>query len=610
MIIIPYESIECQKGEDIHTACKRIQGTRQATAQARIVTANMTVGGVTRKLISVYAPVRQKPHDPMSKRSHFFSTALNRFINRKTVMGMDANCVPDTDLDLKRTANSPYDNEGAAELADLVAAHGLADITRENIGATELYTSHHKVAGGECWSRIDQIYAPEDGDTQWTHVACNDFFPPRKEVVELDHQALEVRSKKVKPDRGNDLEYINEKIFDNPGFVSSLAAVVQTAKGKMDESARDGWRNMWEELKRELRKQCVKETAKLRYAESQALRDKKKQLEKLNENKQDGSATADQITRAEELADEIKTQRREEYTLHQTLEKEAYNLGKAHDRCTREFFRPWKDTHAAQHVEKMKEADWSDPSNPSFTGSTVSGSKKVLKELTKYYTALFSKKTIDDQAVKECLETLSDPQSRRVLPPTAEKCGAPIMQKEVDDVLNDLPTGKQPGPDRLPNKLYKVLAVPLSTVLVKVFNESHEKGALPETTIQGLISVLYKKNDRQDPRNYRPITLLNGDYKILTRILTRRMNEAIVQFVSPQQNGFVPGGFLPENIMLLKLIQAYVEDEDSDAYFVFLDMEKAFDRSAWTYLTQALEKIGFNEDFIKYVSLFLSLIHI
>ena len=84
------------------------------------------------------------------------------------------------------------------------------------------------------------------------------------------------------------------------------------------------------------------------------------------------------------------------------------------------------------------------------------------------------------------------------------------------------------------------------------------------------------------------------------------MNEAVVQFVSPQQNGFVPGGFLPENIMLLKLIQAYIEEEDSDAYFIFLDMEKAFDRSSWEYLVEALEAIGFDKDFIGYVKLFYS----
>ena len=90
------------------------------------------------------------------------------------------------------------------------------------------------------------------------------------------------------------------------------------------------------------------------------------------------------------------------------------------------------------------------------------------------------------------------------------------------------------------------------------------------------------------------------------RILTRRMNEAVVQFVSSPQNGFVPDSFLPENIALLKLIQAYVEEEDMDAYFVFLDMEKAFDRCSWDFLNAALPEIGFNEGFCKYVRLMYS----
>ena len=52
--------------------------------------------------------------------------------------------------------------------------------------------------------------------------------------------------------------------------------------------------------------------------------------------------------------------------------------------------------------------------------------------------------------------------------------------------------------------------------------------------LTGIISVLYKgKGPREDPRSYRPVTLLNGDYKVLMRALTVRMNEAVVQFVSP-----------------------------------------------------------------------------
>ena len=194
----------------------------------------------------------------------------------------------------------------------------------------------------------------------------------------------------------------------------------------------------------------------------------------------------------------------------------------------------------------------------------------------------------------------------RVLPDTARACGAPVRQEDLEPILNNLPLGKSPGPDRLPNKFYKTFSAVLSEILTGVFNEAKTNGKLPGSCTQGLISILYKKGPRDDPTNYRPITLLNGDYKILTRLLTQRMNEAVKQFVSPQQNGFVPGGFIAENTMLLKLIQAYVEDEDEEAFFLFLDMEKAFDRCSWDYLERALHEVGFEQNFIDYVKLFYS----
>ena len=103
-----------------------------------------------------------------------------------------------------------------------------------------------------------------------------------------------------------------------------------------------------------------------------------------------------------------------------------------------------------------------------------------------------------------------------------------------------------------------------------MYNQSHDRGYLQTDVTEGLISVLYKKKDRKDPRNYRPITLLNGDYKILMRVLTARVNKAVVQFVSSPQNGFVPGGFIVENILLLQMLQAYAEEEDIDSQSVTL----------------------------------------
>ena len=51
----------------------------------------------------------------------------------------------------------------------------------------------------------------------------------------------------------------------------------------------------------------------------------------------------------------------------------------------------------------------------------------------------------------------------------------------------------------------------LAPFLTKVLNEGRKGGRLPATMLQGITSVLYKKKDPTDPRNYRPITLLNND---------------------------------------------------------------------------------------------------
>ena len=169
-------------------------------------------------------------------------------------------------------------------------------------------------------------------------------------------------------------------------------------------------------------------------------------------------------------------------------------MGKAHDRCTREFFVPWHDTHAAQHVEHLAEADYQDPSNPTFTGRIVTGVTEVLKGFTQYYTALFADKPITNQeAYNECLDTLSDPTSNRVLPPTAAKCAEPVSVEEMLEVMKELPVGKSPGPDRLPNKLYKVLATVLAPILTEALNEGRRHGELHPTCIEGIISVLQRK---------------------------------------------------------------------------------------------------------------------
>jgi hypothetical protein len=114
--------------------------------------------------------------------------------------------------------------------------------------------------------------------------------------------------------------------------------------------------------------------------------------------------------------------------------------------------------------------------------------------------------------------------------------------------------------------------------------EAQSKGVLPEDFASGDISVLYEKGDPRDVRDYRPITLLQVDYKIYSKALVRRMKTVLDSFVSKEQLGFVPKRNIAEAPHLTKLIQYYLDDKDEDGLILVLDWEKAFGRCSWRYL--------------------------
>ena len=68
--------------------------------------------------------------------------------------------------------------------------------------------------------------------------------------------------------------------------------------------------------------------------------------------------------------------------------------------------------------------------------------------------------------------------------------------------------------------------------------------------------------------------MLNNDYKILTRILTARINKVVPLIISPEQTGFVPGRFIVDNTQLIRLLQAWADDKEKEGMLVAIDFEK------------------------------------
>ena len=140
--------------------------------------------------------------------------------------------------------------------------------------------------------------------------------------------------------------------------------------------------------------------------------------------------------------------------------------------------------------------------------------------------------------------------------------------------------------------------------LVTVLNSCFDAGLLSSSQRRGVISLPFKKGDRLDPRNWRPISLLNVDYKLAARVLAGRLLKVIHLAVADDQTCGVPGRYIGENVAFLRDVVHYASFSGQPVPILSLDQEKAFDRVDWGFMRSTLLSMGFSRSFIKWVDLF------
>ena len=113
--------------------------------------------------------------------------------------------------------------------------------------------------------------------------------------------------------------------------------------------------------------------------------------------------------------------------------------------------------------------------------------------------------------------------------------------------------------------------------------------------------MIHKKGDRRCLDNWRPISLLNIDYKIVAKVLSSRLQKVITNLVSPEQKGFLKKRSALENIRLVQDIIDYCKHSEIPGIIIFLDFKKAFDNVCHSFLLYLLRKLNFKETFITWI---------
>ena len=128
--------------------------------------------------------------------------------------------------------------------------------------------------------------------------------------------------------------------------------------------------------------------------------------------------------------------------------------------------------------------------------------------------------------------------------------------------------------------------------------------SITSTQRRGLITLSFKKGDRLDPRNWRPISLLNVDYKIASRAIAGRLLKVIHLGVNSNQTCGVPGRYIGDSVAFLRGVVYYASLSGTPVAILSLDQERAFDRVDLGFLRSTLVRIGFGSSFIAWVDLF------
>ncbi len=173
-------------------------------------------------------------------------------------------------------------------------------------------------------------------------------------------------------------------------------------------------------------------------------------------------------------------------------------------------------------------------------------------------------------------------------------CDLQLSHTEISDGINLLKANKSPGTDGLSSEFYKLFSQQLAPFLLQVFNESLLSSTLPASMTQGLINLIPKP--QKDPLyidNWRPICLLNNDYKILALILAKRIKKVLDTLIDETQSGFMPYRHITNNIRLVLDIIDYSHLISDNSFILFLDFFKAFDTVEHNFLFHTLDKFGF-----------------
>ncbi len=177
-----------------------------------------------------------------------------------------------------------------------------------------------------------------------------------------------------------------------------------------------------------------------------------------------------------------------------------------------------------------------------------------------------------------------------------------LSAREIGLAIDQMQKDKTPGSDGLSAEFYQTFKHLLVPILEHLYKECYEIGHLTDNMHYGIISQIYKgKGDKLMRDNWRPLTMLNADYKILAKVLKSRLKIVMETIVHPNQTCAVSGRDIHDGLLALYNTVESIRLGKQQGVLLSIDHKQAFDLIEWEFLFDTLAAFNFGPNFIKWI---------
>jgi hypothetical protein len=233
----------------------------------------------------------------------------------------------------------------------------------------------------------------------------------------------------------------------------------------------------------------------------------------------------------------------------------------------------------------------------------VEGTENLKPLISDYFTNLF---TSEVQATDPALLQKIQPKVDQLM---NERLLAPFTAEEVKKAVFSIGDLKAPGPDGLHAIFYKKFWDVCGVEITHEVLQALISGTIPDGWNDTTVVLIPKIDIPELVSQFRPISLCNVIYKIISKMLVGRLKGILPDVISPMQSAFVPGRLITDNILVAYECIHSIKNKRTGQVgncAVKLDMHKAYDRVEWVFLENMMRRLGFDERWISLMMAYVS----